>query len=70
MTNHDQLCDLLRPLKVHEMPTHQVVTTCRESVPGVTNDEIVSALQQVGQEHMREAEALKLERRKRQAGAT
>ena len=49
----------LRPVDTGSMSTPEVVALCEAAQPDCTVDEIIQALQEVGEEHQREAELLR-----------
>jgi hypothetical protein len=57
MTRHETLCGALRQLgpSINTISTMRVVEVCRENLPDADDDEIMQALNAMGQEYMREA---------------
>ena len=49
----------IRPVDTGVMSTPEVVALCEAAQPDCTVDEIIQALQEVGEEHQREAERLR-----------
>ena len=72
MTRHEMLCEALRQLgrAINTVSTMRVIEVCREDVPDATIEEIMEALNVVGQQYMREADALELYGRMRGARIT
>lgn len=55
----EALRQALRPVDTSPMTVPEVVRLCEEAAPGCTFEEIILALRQVGEEHQKEAEALR-----------
>ena len=72
MTRHEMLCEALRQLgrAINTISTMRVVELCRQEVPDATVEEIMEALDVVGLQYMREADALELYGRMRGARIT
>ena len=70
MTTHETLCATLRTLDAEQMTTDELVDACLSAVPSAEIEDIAAALQQVGEEQLAEAKALKLYGRCRRAGIT
>jgi hypothetical protein len=69
-TNHEKLCTALRAVNAAAMTTQEVVEHCRSAAPDAAWSDIAAALRAVGEEQMREADALELYDRCRTAGIT